>query len=61
MHSLESLRELRELQFFLDNLGKQSYPPPRQGEVIATITYNLKTRDITARTVHPQVTQKYSN
>jgi len=59
MSSLEGLREIRALRMLFyqggeradhaDSLPTRPYlqPQPAQGDVMATIRYNLKTREIT--------------
>lgn len=54
MNSLQSLREIRAMDFFLyGGVAPEDYVKSRipcvqkEGEVIATATYDLKTREIT--------------
>ena len=61
MHSLESLREIREMEFFLfGGLSREEfyshphpYTPPvkPRGKVVAVARYNFKTREITVTPV----------
>ena len=57
MHSIQSLREIRAMEFFLyGGLSKDEFyarprslpkPPQNDGEVVAVARYNLATREIT--------------
>jgi hypothetical protein len=61
MHSLESLREIRAMRYFLDwccpEAGNMIRPYPRDtgqtGEVVAVATFDLATREITVKPAKP--------
>ena len=55
MTSLESLREIRAMKYFL-TYGSANRTPtsqPQEGRAYATLTYNLKTREISVRPIKP--------
>lgn len=55
MTSLESLREIRAMKYFLAYGSGNRTPTPQsqEGRAYATLTYNLKTREITVRPAKP--------
>ena len=54
MHSLESLQEIREMKSFLNSHKPSPKPDSIRGEVIATLTYSLRTRETTVKEATPQ-------
>jgi hypothetical protein len=66
MHSIQSLRDIRAMEFFLyGGLSKQEFynqlrqfprpvPDAREGEVLAVLRYDLATREISVSRTSPE-------